>query len=328
MRRMRSKFLGGFLSLLIATLVVWEGQAQSQQAYPTRPIDLVVPVAVGGSTDLVGRIMANALSKKWGSPINVLNKPGGNYIPGMLYVYEAQPDGYTMMMEANSQSSLFVLVKNLPFKIMDRTFIGRMAFAPQVFIVGSKTPFKSLGELAEEAKRNTANFSLSWNGDGTDTTGLATRQFFKAINVDIRKVRVVSASGGGQGLILTAGGNVILSVPTLTTGVAGLQAGTVRGLAITAPKRNRDWPNIPTTAEAGFPTVTMGWRGEISGPPKLPPFVVEKWEKGMEEILRDPAVIAQLDKLGLTVSYLNSKETRETVLKEIDEVWDIWSEVK
>ncbi len=129
-------------------------------------------------------------------------------------------------------------------------------------------------------------------------------------------------------MILVAGGHVILGGTVVGGAASYLKAGTLRGLAVTSKNRNPDWPDFPTTAEAGYPNVNIEWWGGISGPPKLPAFIVAKWEKALEEILRDPEVISKLRNIGMTVSYLNSQETRKLVIKETDEVYKVWGLVK
>ena len=179
MRKMKSKILVGFLSLLIATLVVWEGQAQSQEAYPTKPIEIIVPYSPGGSWDIFSRITASFLSKKWGLPVNVVNKPGGNAIPGILSVYNANPDGYTMLADGISTSTARITETNLPFKIMDRTFVSTVGVCPQLLVGAVNIPQKSLKDFADAAKRDPGNFTFSWIGLGYDSSGVALRQFFR-----------------------------------------------------------------------------------------------------------------------------------------------------
>ena len=200
MRRMKkSKVLVGFLTLLIVTVVVWEGRAQSQEVYPTRPIEMIVPYAAGGSSDLHGRTGASFLSKKLGVPVNVINKPGGNAIPGVLSVYNANPDGYTLLVDGNTTNSMMgVAVKDLPFKVMDRTFVSITGFSPQLFVVAAKSPLQNMKDLAAEVKRDPENFKWTMHGAGTDSVGFAVRQFFKEIDVDIRKTKAITVAGGAR----------------------------------------------------------------------------------------------------------------------------------
>jgi tripartite-type tricarboxylate transporter receptor subunit TctC len=329
MIKTRSKFWVGFLSLLIVASIAGEARAQSQEAYPTRPIEIIVPYGAGGGTDLFNRIIASFLSKKWGVPVNVINKPGGNAIPGVLGVYNAKPDGYTMLGDGNPSSSLLgVAVKDLPFKVMDRTFVARVGVSPQLFIVAANSPLKTLKDVAAEAKRDPGSFTWAMHGAGTDVTTLAIRQFFKEIGVDILKTKAVSVTGGGQSVIMVAGGHVTLGCPSLSSSVPSLKGDTLRGLALTSKSRNPDWPDLPTTAEAGYPSVNVMQWGGISGPPKLPNSIVAKWEKAIEEILKDTEMISKMKNIGVMPVYLDSKATGEFVSKETEEVSKLWGLVK
>jgi len=327
--RKSKHFFTSLMLILAIILTGWNEQAQSQEAYPTKPIEIICPFAPGGSYDLFSRTTASFLSKKWSIPVNVVNKPGGNAIPGVLAGYNANPDGYTMFADGNSTSSLLeVAVKELPFKIMDRTYVGMVGTIPQVFIVPTKSPFKNLLEVAAEAKRDPENFTWAMHGAGTDTTGFSFRQFFTAIGVDIQKTRGIVVAGGGPGVILVAGGNAKLGCPTVGSAKSSINAGTLRALAVTQKDRHFDLPDVPTTAEAGLPgVITVQWNG-ISGPPKLPAFIVAKWEKALDEILKDPEMISKLRNFGMTGVYMNSKEVREYVTKEIGVAAKLWGLIK
>ncbi len=118
-------FQAGSLLVLTVLFIGWGEQVQSQEKYPTRAINMICPFTPGGSADMSGRLTASYLSKKWGVPMNVVNKPGGNTIPAALEVFNATPDGYTMYVESIASSTVLeIAVKDLPFKVMDRTFIS------------------------------------------------------------------------------------------------------------------------------------------------------------------------------------------------------------
>ncbi len=174
MRKSKLIFLTGLMIISIIILTGWNEQAQSQEAYPTKPIEIIIPFAAGGGADLTNRILADALRKKWGVPVNVINKPGGNSIPGMLAVHNANPDGYTVLGDGNSTSTCRIVEeKDLPFKIMDRTYVGKIGTNAHVFLVASNSPFKSLKDVAAEAKRDPGNFTWAMLGAGTDSCGFA-----------------------------------------------------------------------------------------------------------------------------------------------------------
>jgi tripartite-type tricarboxylate transporter receptor subunit TctC len=315
-----------FLLLFVAGLMIsltftgWVGQVQSQEKYPTRAIEIICPYNPGASTDLVDRIAALYLSKKWGIPINVVNKPGGNTVPACLEVYNAAPDGYTLFGDSlPATSQLPLVVKNLPFKILDRSFIGMMALSPMVVMVPSTSPIKSMKELETEAKRDVENFTWTSLG-GSAAIDFVLRQVFKTFDIDLTKTKPIMCKGGAEAAILTAGGHVKMGGGTVSGALPGIKAGTIRALAVTSKQRWPELPDVPTTEEVGYPSVNLQNRLGISGPPKLPSYVVDIWEKALQEMMKDQDVITKLKNIGATPFYANARETREMTVKEIEEV--------
>lgn len=317
------------LSLLSFTLIMmlngWIGEAQSQPKYPTRAIDIIVPFAPGASTDLVSRITGAYLNKKWGVPVNVINKPGGNTVPACLEVYNAKTDGYTLLADNNPSSSMLpIVVKDLPFKVMDRTFIAMTAITPMIIIVPSTSPIKSVKELEAEAKKSPETFTWTSLG-GAGAQDFTSRQFIKAIGIDVMTTKPIMSQGGAQAVTLTAGGHVKMGVGTTSGAIPAISGGMVRPLAITSKTRYPDLPDLPTTAELGYPTVTcLYWMG-ISGPPNLPSYLVDIWGKALQEMLSDSEVLSKLKNIMAIPFYHNSRETKEYILKETEEVAILWS---
>ncbi len=153
-------FLAGVFSVLIIMLAGWIGEVQSQEKYPTRAIDIIVPFSAGGSTDLTARVVSAYLRKKWGVPVNVINKSGGNTVPAGLEVYSAKPDGYTLLLDGTpSFSMLPAVVKNLPFDLMKRTFFASIGICPLIFSVHPDSPFQNMKDAEAEAKKDPENFT-------------------------------------------------------------------------------------------------------------------------------------------------------------------------
>lgn len=299
-------------------------QAQSEEKYPTRPIDIVNVFGPGGSTDLTCRVLTAKLKEKWGVPINVINKPGGNTVPAGLEVFNAKPDGYTLLNDGQAAAVLVVVaVKNLPFNIMDRTFIGTFSYNPLVFVVPASSPFKNLKDVAEACKKDPENFTWASLG-GAGNQDLGTRQFFHAVGVDVLKTRPVMCQSGSQTISLAAGGHVMLGSGGTSAALPAIKAGTVRALAITGDQRFFDLPDVPTAAELGLPGVTsMNWNC-ISGPPNLPAHIVKIWEKVFEQISNDKEFHAKQKNVGAVPQYLNAAQTKERVRKEIEEAKKLW----
>jgi tripartite-type tricarboxylate transporter receptor subunit TctC len=312
------------LTFLTFVLAIWVGQAEPQEKYPTRAIEIIVPFSPGGSTDLMARIIAPYMSKKWGVPVNVVNKPGGNTVPACLEVYNARPDGYTMLMDGTPSATLVVVaVKNLPFKIMDRTFISVIDTCPMLMMVSPNSPFKSLKDLEAEAKRDPEK--LTWTSlGGAGNQDLMLRQFFKAIGVDVLKTKAVMSKGGTEPITLTAGGHVKIGSSTVATALPAIGGGMVRPIVVTSKTRMSQIPDVPTSEELGYPTVTSSNWHSISGPPNLPASIVNIWNKALEEVVKDPDVISKMNNIGALPLYYNARETREMVQKEIEEVKELW----
>ena len=310
-----------FLAVILL-LMGWVNQAESQEKYPTRAIDIIVATGPGGSLDLDARITAEFLKRKWRVPINIINKPGGSSVIGNTEVYQAAPDGYTILADCQSSCSMLeVSIQNLPFKIMDRTFIAMLAEALSVFYVPVKYPWKTLKEIEAEIKRNPGEFT--WTSMGGGGGDYAIRQFFKAIQVDLSKTKPVMCRGGAEAASMTAGGNVKLGISSATTAYPTVQAGMTRAVAITG-RRMSEFPDLPTTAEQGYPSVDQVWWFGFSGPPKLPAHIVDKWNEAAQEIVKDKEFDAKLKNVLCVPRYRNAAETREQVKKEMEDAQKLW----
>jgi len=316
--------LAALFSILIIISAGWVERVQPVEKYPTRAIDLIVPFAPGGSTDLTMRVLGTYLRKKWGVPINVVNKPGGNTVPASLEVYTAKPDGYTLLADGTPSCSMLpIVVKNIPFEIMDRTFVGSFSINPFVFSVYPGSPFKSLKDAEAEAKKDQENFTWTSLG-GAALHDFAFRQFYKKIGVDVTKTKPVMAPGGAPAIVLTAGGNVKLGGGSLPASIPAISGKTIRPLAISSKVRWPDFPDLPTTAEAGYPIITASEYKSVSGPPKMPAYIIEVWDKALQEMVKDPEVLAQLKNVGAFPFYRNSRDIIEYTLRETQEVKELW----
>jgi tripartite-type tricarboxylate transporter receptor subunit TctC len=322
---MKRWFSKSVLPIVIVLLLCgWVNPVQGKDDYPNKPIDIIVPTTTGGSQDLTSRIVAAYLSKKWKVPVNVINKPGGNSVPGSLMVQEAEPNGYTVLNVTSAATSFQqVGIKDLPYNVFDRTFVGITNVFPNVFIVPAKSPFKTLKDVVDDLKRDPGSFTWT-SGGGVFTQDLIMRKLLKALDIDISKTRPVPTQAGNTQVAMTAGGNVKLGIGSTASTFPAIKGGMVRGVAITGKERFSGDIDIPTFAEQGFPTAnTEIWVG-FSGPPKMPSDIVEKWEKAFQEMVKDPEVIAKLKNIYAVTFYHNSAQMREFVKKEYEETNILW----
>ena len=283
----------------------WTRVAQTK--YPTKPVELIVPFVAGASTDSGARVIAQVLEARWGVPVKVVNKPGGNTVPAVTEVMAARPDGATMLVDNIASSAMLdTVVKNLPFKVVDRTFVAVTAYTPMMFIVHPDSPFKTLREVADALKKETETFTWTSLG-GVGAQDMVFRQFAVSAGVDVAKTRAVALKGGAEAVTMTAGGHVRLGTGTWSAIAAPLSAGKLRVLAVAGPERWPRLPDAPTTKEAGLPDVeVLFWIG-ISGPPGLPADIVATWDAALKEVLADKAVQDKMLNAGLVTSYMDAK---------------------
>jgi tripartite-type tricarboxylate transporter receptor subunit TctC len=315
-------FFGVFC--LFALSVLWPAQGYSQERYPTKAIEIIVPFTAGGSTDLLARFVAESLKQKWGVPVNVSNKPGGNTMPAQIEVYQAKPDGYTIFSDSQSSCSLLELaVKDSPIKVLDRTFIAFTTASPSVFWVPASSPIKNLKELEAEIKKDPGNFTWTSFG-GVGAGDFTMRQLFKAMGVDVNKTKPVVTRGGSDAVVMVAGGHVKLGTSSPVSGISHVKAGTVRVLAVSGGSRVQEFPNVASAVEQGYPAINaIFWTG-FSGPPKLPSNIIQKWDEALRELLKDQTFLSKISGVGLVPFYHDSSKAREYVRKEMDEAAKLW----
>jgi tripartite-type tricarboxylate transporter receptor subunit TctC len=271
----------------------------------------------------VARLAAPYLNKKWGVPVSVVNKPGGNSLPATTELYSAAPNGYTVLADIDACSSMLgAVIKDLPFKIMDRTFISILCYAPMVFIIPSTSPHKTLNEVVAEIKKDPENFTWCSLG-GSGAQDYFFRQLFKVIGVDVNKTKPVMVKGGAQTTAMVAGGHVKMGCTTVASAGATAKAGAIKMVGI-SEKRNPEFPDVPTTAELGYPSVNYVFWVGFSGPPKLSSHMVMTWEKALQELLRDSEFTSRLNNAGFYPFYLDSQGMREYVRKQMEEVTELF----
>ncbi|GHU19346.1 hypothetical protein FACS189475_06400 [Betaproteobacteria bacterium] len=313
-----------WLGLSVALLALgWAVSGQCADKYPSRAIDFICPFGTGGSSDATNRVITDYLKNVWKVPVNMVSKPGGATVPASLEIYNAAPDGYTLLADTSATSMLPIAVNEVPFDIQERTFIATIFSFPQVFVVPANSPIKTMKDLEAEAKRSPETFTWTSMG-GTGSQDFTARQFFKAIGVDVSKTKPVVGKGGGDAATLTAGGHVVMGIVAPNTGAPLIKGGLMVPLAITTEKRIPMYPDVPTTAEVGFPTVNFGQWGGVSGPPKTSPDVVEAWDEAVQNMIKDPKFISKLDSMGVLITYKNAKDTKDFVIKETQEAKDLW----
>jgi tripartite-type tricarboxylate transporter receptor subunit TctC len=293
------------------TFLTFLGGTQAQEKYPNRPIELVVPMAPGGSNDTSARIYSDDLAKALKVPINVVNRAGGTGIIGATYVVKAKKDGYTLLQgSANSIITMPVISKEATYDpLKDFIPLGHFVSVPSVFAVRTDSPFKTLQELIEYARKNPGKLKNGAAGI------LSESQFNMEVLCTQEKIviKTVPYNSGGEAMPALLGGHVDLSTVTLTTLAPQIKAGKLRGLAMTSKTRHPDLPDVPTTAEIGYPNIRFStWFG-IFAPAGVPNSVVDILVPTLEKIFKDPEVGQRAIRSGFTVDYKDPEELRKFV---------------
>ena len=284
------------------------GVVKAQETYPVRPIELVVPFGPGGTADLAARAYSDNLAKLLKVPITVVNRAGGTGIQGTAYVIKSKKDGYTLLAATDTPLVVMpVISKEVAYNpLKDVIPIGHFGYAPSVFAVKSDSPFKTLAELIEYARKNPGKLKNASSGFGTES-------FFNLqllCHKENVKIPSIPFKSGGEVVVALLGGHTDLSSSTLASLGAQLKAGTLRGLAVCTKKRHPDFPNIPTTAEVGYPDVNLAVWVALFAPAGVPKQVVDVLVPAAEKVFKSPDVVQRASNAGVTVEYLGPEETR------------------
>jgi len=306
----------GLSFVLIAT-----SNAQTQGNYPRKPIALIVTFAAGGGTDVVARVVAKHLSKELGQPVNIVNKPGGNSIPGALSVMTATPDGYTLLFDSPATSSLHSLISDLPYEVDKRTWGPLVATGPYIYAVNAKSQWKSLKDVAEAGKRDPASIEIGWLGGKsfTDTTMLL---FLSVAGIDLSKVKKVPFAGAGPAMIALAGDHINLSGGNIGSATSLIASGDVRAIAVSGDRRVSTLPDVPSSKEAGVFVPLVGWNA-ISGPAGMSPKIIQRLDKAVKNMAEDPDYIKELAAIGNLSAYKAPSEMPAYVSGEVKALQEV-----
>jgi tripartite-type tricarboxylate transporter receptor subunit TctC len=261
--------------------------AAAQNGYPSRSIRLIVPAAPGGGTDFTARTIAQKLTESMGQTVIVDNRPGAAGNIGVDIAAKASPDGYTLVMPITSFSINPHLYAKLPFDtIKDFAPVVLASSAPLFLVINPSVPAKSVSELIAVAKSKPGQLNYANSGNGT-TAHLAGELFKKMAGVDLISVPY---NGGGPAVIDLFAGNVQIYFSTIPAALAQVQAGKLRGIAVTAKTRVNLIPDVPTVEESGLPGFeVIGWFG-IFAPAATPKPIVARLNKEINAALRTPEI--------------------------------------
>ena len=305
-RRTFLQLAAGAAALPAVSRIAWA------QAYPTRPVRIVVGYPPGGAADISGRLIGQFLSERLRQPFVIENRPGAGGNIGTEVVVRAPPDGYTLLIVNIPHAINATLYDNLNFNFLrDIAAVAMIYRQPLVLEVNPAMPAKTVGELIALAKGNPGKVNMASAGIGTPQH-LAGELFKSMAGVDLVHVPY---RGGAPALTDMIGGQVQVMFDTLNSSIEHIKAGRLRALAVTTAIPSEALPNIPPIADFLPGYELTSWSG-VGAPKKTPREIIEKLNKDINAVLADPTAKDRFDQLGATVTTLSPAAFDEFIAEE------------
>lgn len=309
--------LRNLLATALAMLLAGAALAQQTGAFPTKPVRLIVPYAPGGATDITARQLQSKISELWGQPVIVDNRPGASGNIALELAARSTPDGYTLFVGNVSTNAInettFKSLKIKPSR--DLTGVTNLIQLPHLWVVNPSVPVSSLKELVEYAKKSSSRMNFGSAGIGSYPHLDATR-FLKATGIEM--THVPYKGGAGQMIPAIMGNEVQFMFINLASSLSNIRTGRIKPLAITTPERHPELPNVPTTAESGFPGMgTNAWNG-LFAPGAIPRPLLNRIHADVLKVMESQAMKDSLSKVFMKVVINKSPaEYQQFVMDEI-----------
>ena len=304
------------LAVVAAAAASWAGAVQAQDAWPSKPITMVVPFPPGGPTDMVARVLAQQVGQQLGQTVVVDNRPGANGNIGNALVAKAAPDGYTVLYNTSSISLSPSLYKKLSYDVnKDLRPVALTAVVPLGLVVNPKLPVNNVQEFVQYAQANKGKLSYGSAGNG-NVTHLAAFQVVQHYKIDASHVPYKGSAPADVDLVA---GQIDFMTDTINSVAPFIKDGRLKLLAVSSSKRLPNFPDAPTLAESGMSGFDAGaWQG-VMLPAKTPDAIVQRLNTELMKALKDPGVLEKLrlqgtEPLGSTPQaygdYINSEIKR------------------
>lgn len=309
------------LQLMAAAAMGLALTSAQADAYPAKPLKVIVPFGPGGGTDLVARVIAENLHHQLKQSVVVDNRPGASTMIGANAVARAPADGYTLLISGSSTYTVVpALRKDVPYDpLKDFDLLAVVADAPMVLVVNADSPYKSLQDLLTAAKQDTHGLQYATFGPGS-APHLLGEMFALAAGI---KLSAVPYRGSAQAVLGVMGGEVGIAFDTLSSSLPQLQAGKLRALAVFSPERVPQTPDVPTISELGLPDATFsGWYA-VALPKGTPANVRATLSKALEAAMQTEQVRKTLEQGVLQPVYLDEAAFRKRTEDELRQFRDV-----
>jgi tripartite-type tricarboxylate transporter receptor subunit TctC len=324
MRHKIIQFIGATLCASVITAPVFaQPTAATIKNYPDKPIKLIIPYPPGGATDVIGRIMAQELSKTLNQQVVPDNRAGDSGNIGADMVAKSPADGYTLLMGALTSHSINANLDKDRIKYnleKDFTPVAIVGVVPLVFVVNPSVPVKNMKEFIAYAKANPGKLTFASSGAGAPQR-LAMEMFRYQLGLDLLHVPY---KGSGPAMTDLVGGQVLTMSETVPAALQFIQAGQLRALAVTTAKRISQLPDVPTITEAtGLPNFDVVSMFGIEAPAGTPKPIIDKLSTDIKGILQRPDVQERMLAAGVYVNYLSPADSSKRISRELN----MWSKV-
>jgi tripartite-type tricarboxylate transporter receptor subunit TctC len=299
-------------AIVLSAVIALASTAGADDAYPSRQVSLVVPVAAGGGSDTVARMVGRKLAAALGQPVVVENRPGAAENIGIGAVAKAPPDGYTLLLGSNTITINPSLFRNLGYDAnRDLLPIGKVSAMPLVIVTGPAAPYATLPELIAYAKQNPGKLSYASPGVGTPHH-LAMETLKSAAGLAIQHIPY---KGTGPALTDMLAGNIPLLMTTLAPVETSLQSGKLRALATLEPARLSRLADVPAASETLTGFAVGVWHG-VFAPAQTAPAITAKLTRVLETVVKDPDLADQLGRVAILPSWAPPAELQAIIRDE------------
>lgn len=288
---MKSLFKAGLVSFFALAMT-----PVAHAAWPDKPIKLIVPAAPGGTTDITARLLSEKIGAELGTTVVVENRAGAAGIIGSQALIQAPPDGYTIGFGNIGPNGInYSLYKKLPYKHTDFSPITLVISVPNVLVVNSKSPYKTVKELVDAIKKDPkGNYSFASSGTG-QSPHMSAEMFAQRTGLNLTHVPF---KGMGPAVAALLGGQVTFAIDNLPSSIGFIRSGQFRALAVTGAERSPQLPDVPTMAEAGIQDmVVTAWFGFVA-PAGTPPDIINKIQQATKKVLATPEIQKRFAEMG------------------------------
>jgi tripartite-type tricarboxylate transporter receptor subunit TctC len=299
-----NKLAAVVIGILAAGPLAGAPQAEAQN-YPSRNITAVIPFAAGNANDITARIAFEQLQKQLGQPIVIESKPGAGGTLGVAQVARATPDGYTVLFHSATFSASYVTHKTLPYDTLkDFTAVSAVGISPSVLVAAPSKGYKTAADLVAAAKAKPGELNFASAGIGA-ASHLAAEKFILAAGI---KAQHIPFRGPVDALAEVMAGRIDFYFLPLAAAIGHIRSGNVLPLAVSSDKRAPQLPDVPTTAEIGYPAAAYAFWNGLFVPVKTPPDIVAKLYQEVQKTIADPGVKEKLEKVGVQPLVMSQPE--------------------